>query len=318
MKENIKFKPLKLTQNRYKLFRTKELKKVAETEATLLKNARDWLSENGYTEVVVPHIVSAAGSCEVIDTLFELPYFEKTAYLTQTGQLYLETLVPFLEKVWTFGPSFRAESRADDRHLTEFSLLELEFEGDFDLLLNTVEQLFVAMLEGTDKQSANTMPLKRIKYEDAIKILDLTWGMDMMSPDEQKLVEMNKGQPLFITHFPKELKYFNMRVNDDDPRVVNSADFILPKAGETVGAAEREYHPTKLRQRLQESSMYINYVSRGGDKTAFDWYLKAYEEWNYPLHSGFGMGVNRLTKYVLGLDDIRQTTVFPVNSQTLY
>jgi asparaginyl-tRNA synthetase len=307
---------LKSTENRYRLFRTPELKKVALTEAKLLENARKWLSKNKYTEVIIPHVVSAAGSCEVIDTLFEVPYFGKTAYLTQTGQLYLETLVPFLGNVWTFGSSFRAESRVDDRHLTEFSLLELEFEGNFDFLLKTIEQLFVAMLKGTGVKV--TTPFKRIKYEDAMEILGLSWGMDMMSTDEQKLVKINNNQPLFITHFPKELKYFNMRVNDDDFRVVNSADFILPKAGESVGAAEREYRAIKLRKRLLESAMYVNYIARGGDKKAFDWYLRAYEEWKYPLHSGFGMGLNRVTKYVLDLDDIRQTTVFPVNSQTLY
>jgi asparaginyl-tRNA synthetase len=312
----IRMESLARTEDRYKLFRTRELQKVARIEALLLENARRWLTKNKYTEVIVPHIVSAAGSCEVIDSLFELPYFNKTAYLTQTGQLYLETLVPFLGNVWCCGPSFRAEERADDRHLTEFTLLELEFEGKFDFLLETLESLFSEMMRGTGIKVC--LPFKRMKYEEAIETLGLKWGMDMMSSDEQKLISLNDNQPMFITHFPKELKYFNMRVNDDDRRTVNSADFVLPRAGESAGAAEREYNPIKLRQRLTESSMYVNYIARGGSKAAFDWYLRAYEEFDYPAHSGFGMGINRVTKFVLGLSDIRQSTVFPVNSEALY
>jgi asparaginyl-tRNA synthetase len=323
MKELKQEMSLKQTKERYKLFEKPELKKTALVEAALLKGARKWLDENRYTEVIVPHIVGATGSCEVIETLFQLPYFGKQAYLTQTGQLYLEALVPFLGNVWTFGSSFRAEERADDRHLTEFSLLELEFEGNFDVLLSTLEKLFVSMMQQMNALAdVNTprfsVPFKRLRYEDAVDSLGLTFGMDTTAIDEQKLVKENNDQPLFITHFPKELKYFNMRVNDEDPRVVNSADFILPKAGESAGAAEREFNPIKLRQRLLESSMMINYVSNGGDKNAFDWYLKAYQEYDYRLHSGFGMGINRVTKYVLQLDDIRETTVYPTNSEMVY
>jgi asparaginyl-tRNA synthetase len=313
----------KQTKDRYKLFETKDLRTIAAVEAGLLRGARRWLDEHGYTEVIVPHLVNATGSCEVIATLFEVPYFGKIAYLTQTGQLYLEALVPFLGDVWTFGSSFRAEQRADDRHLTEFSLLELEFEGDFDKLLGIIEDLFVSMLQhvrnstGVDVK-VPARPFKRLRYEDAIEKLGLSFGMDTTSVDEQTLVTENNGQPLFITHYPKELKYFNMRVNDEDPRVVNSADFILPKSGESAGAAEREFRPIKLRQRLLGSSMWINYVANGGDKHAFEWYLDAYQRYNYKLHSGFGMGLNRVTKYVLQLDDIRQTTIYPVNAETIY
>lgn len=318
---------LKHTNDRYRLFKSEKLQRVGKVEAALLRGARNWLDENGYTEIQVPHIVNATGSCEIIDTLFDVPYFKKTAYLSQTGQLYLESVVPFFNgKVWTCGRSFRAEPQVDDRHLCEFTLLELEFEGGFDKLFDTVENLLAAMMS----EVRNTIefpriefpqvkfPFTRLKYEDAIKMLGFNWGMDFHSPDEQKLIEMNYGQPLFITHFPKELKYFNMRQNDSDPRVVNSADLLLPKAGESAGCAEREHVPIKLRSRLLESGMWIQYMANGGDKTAFDWYLHAYEKYTYKLHSGFGMGINRVTKWIMQLDDIRETTIFPVNSATLY
>ncbi|MGD0159337.1 MAG: amino acid--tRNA ligase-related protein [Candidatus Bathyarchaeia archaeon] len=316
---------LKQTNERYKLFGLKELRTVAKVEATLLRSAREWLDRNGFMEVIVPHVVNATGSCEIVDTLFRVPYFGKDAYLTQTGQLYLEALVPFLGgKVWTFGSSFRAEPRADDRHLTEFSLLELEFEGDFNALLNTIEDMFSSMMAAVQElpEVMNWMnlkhPFKRMRYEDAIAELGLTFGMDTTSADEKKLLENNDDQPMFITHFPKDLKYFNMRQNDADSRIVNSADFLLPFGGESAGAAEREFNPNKLRQRLVESGMWTQFIGDGGDKHAFDWYLDAYQKYDYKLHSGFGMGINRVTKYVLQLDDIRATTVYPTNAETIY
>jgi asparaginyl-tRNA synthetase len=322
---------LKQTKDRYKQFDTIQLKTVAKVEAQLLKSVRKWLDIHGYTEVMVPHLVNATGSCETVDTLFEVQYFGRTAYLSQTGQLYLEALVPFLDgKVWTLGPSFRAEPRVDNRHLTEFSLLEVEFEGDYEKLLTTIEDLFTEMMQDihswtvvssivrTELFTSLKHPFKRLKYQDAISELGLSFGMDLTSTDEQRLIEENDGQPMFVTHFPKQLKYFNMRVNDEDPRVVNSADFLLPKGGETAGAAEREFNPIKLRQRLEESGMWTQFIAKGGDRHAFDWYLDAYYHYDYKLHSGFGMGLNRVTKYLLQFDDIRQTTVYPTNAETIY
>ncbi|MDH5779235.1 MAG: hypothetical protein OEZ29_01415 [Candidatus Bathyarchaeota archaeon] len=320
------FEELTQTSDRYKVFTSDALKTVALVEASLLKGARKYLNDNQYLEVVVPHVVSASGSCEIIETLLELQYFERQAFLTQTAQLYLEALVPFLGgKVYTFGPSFRAEPRVDSRHLVEFSLLELEFEGNFQKLLTVTEELFMSMIkevlsllsDSEHLKKLNT-PFKRFSYEDAINTLDLEWGNDIYSTDEQELLKTNNNQPYFITHFPKELKYFNMRENDDDPRVVNSADFIVPYGGECVGAAEREHNPNILLKRLNESSMYINLVSKGGDPKSFDWYIKAYYDYPYKLHSGFGMGLNRVTKFVLQLDDIRQSTIYPVNRATIY
>lgn len=320
------FENLTQTDNRYRMFPSEELRTVALVEAALLKGARRYLNENGYLEIIAPHVVSATGSCEIIETLLELQYFDKQAFLTQTAQLYLEALVPFLGgKVYTFGPSFRAEPRVDSRHLVEFSLLELEFEGDFTKLLTTIEELFISMMKEvvllpiySEHLSQLTTPFKRFTYEEAINRLELEWGNDIYSTDEQKLLKINDDQPYFITHFPKELKYFNMKESETDPRVVNSADFIVPYGGECVGAAEREYRPNILLKRLKESNMYVNLVAKGGDSTSFDWYINAYYEHQYKLHSGFGMGLNRVTKFILKLDDIRQSTVYPVNRAILY
>lgn len=320
------FERLTQTDNRYKLFSSEELRTVALVEAALLKGARRYLCDNGYLEVVAPHVVSATGSCEVIETLLELQYFDRQAFLTQTAQLYLEALVPFLGgKVYTFGPSFRAEARVDSRHLVEFSLLELEFEGNFEKLLTIIEELFISMMRevrslpiDSEHLAQLNTPFKRFTYGEAISTLNLEWGNDIYSTDEQELLRINGNQPYFITHFPKELKYFNMRENETDSRVVNSADFIVPYGGECVGAAEREYKPDILLKRLKESSMYVNFVAKGGNPKSFDWYINAYYEYPYKIHSGFGMGLNRVTKFVLELSDIRQSTIYPVNRATLY
>ena len=234
-------------------------------------------------------------------------------------------MIPVLNgKVWTFGPSFRAERKVDNRHLTEFSLLELEFEGNFEKLLFVLEDLITAMIRNLDSidnaicRIELEHPFKRLKYEEAVRKLGLTFGDDLSAVNEQKLIEFNKWQPLFVTHFPKELKYFNMRINDEDPRVVDSADLLLPGAGESAGAAEREFNSAILRKRLFESNMWNQFIARGGDVKAFDWYLDLYDIYPYMLHSGFGIGLNRVTKFVLKTGDIRQTTVYATNAETLY
>jgi len=112
---------------------------IIKIESSLLRGARKYFEENNFIEVAVPHITKATGSCENVATMFELDYFGLKRYLSQTAQLYLEVLTPFLERVWCIGPSFRAEPRADERHLTEFTLVELEFAGDFAELLAHIE-----------------------------------------------------------------------------------------------------------------------------------------------------------------------------------
>lgn len=326
MKAQTDYNKLAQTRNRYKLFPSEELQIIAQVEAKLLLRARKYLEKRGFTEVVVPHVVHATGSCEIIESLFTVDYFGEDIFLTQTAQLYLESLVPFLGNVYTLGPSFRAEQRVDDRHLTEFSLLELEFEGDFGLLLNHISNLFMAMMkevlklpiDGVKHLNNLSLPFKRLTYTEAIEKLGMKWGGDIHSSDEAKLVEMNDNQPLFITHFPKKLKYFNMRENDANPEVVNSADFIVPFGGECVGAAEREHRAPILHKRLLDSPMYYHLLKYGGRFDDFKWYIDANYQYDYKLHSGFGMGLNRVTQFVLQLPDIRQTTIFPVNKESIY
>jgi len=321
------------TKERHKLVNTDELEIIARVEAALLKGAREYFIKEGFIEVNAPHITKATGACENINTLFVLDYFGNQGYLSQTQQLYLEAMIPRLKKVWCIGPSFRAEPESDNRHLTEFPLLEIEFEGNFEELLKHIENTICNMVKevlkeekllkeiGVDTERLKKVkaPFKKITYAEAVKKLSsegIKWGDDLRSKHEKTLTEIYGNQPLFITHFPKKIKFFNMRENDYRPEIVNSTDLILLESGEAVGAAEREHRHDKLKERLENSMMMQQLKAHGGSIEDFGWYLDCVKQ-NGKVHSGCGIGLNRVTQFVLGADDIRKCTVFPLNSETI-
>ncbi|HLD39310.1 MAG TPA: asparagine--tRNA ligase [archaeon] len=321
---------LKQTNDRASVLTTNELASITVVEAAALVAARKYFAERGFTEVLVPHITKVTGACENIDTLFELDYFGQSAYLVQTGQLYLEALIPKLGQVFCIGSSFRAEPDIDDRHLTEFALVEIEFPGDFDQLLVHIENIVHAMIHAaaacpeieelginSGRLKAVTKPFARMTYTDAIKKLnemgvDIEWGYDLKSKHEKILAG---GAPLFITHYPEAIKFFNMRRNEN-PLLVNSCDLVLPYSGEAVGAAEREYDHDQLLEKLEKSSMYKMLLERGKTIEDFKWYLDIVKA--HPIqHAGCGIGLNRVMQFILGSDDIRACTAFPMNKESL-
>jgi len=329
-----KLEKLATTTRRFELFSTPELQAVARIEASLLRGARKYFDANDFVEILVPHLTRATGACENIATMFTVDHFGENVYLAQTGQLYLEVLTPFLKKVWCIGPSFRAEPSVDERHLTEFTLIELEFEGNLRQLMHHIENVVGSMIQEclatrdrdlellrVDKDRLNVAPpFKKVTYTDAVEQLrsfGVKWGDDLKSVHEKALVEMFGNKPLFITHYPKAIKFFNMKQNTLDPSIVNSTDLILPFSGEAVGAAEREYQYESLLKRLEESTMLRQLIQRGGSIHDFDWYLEFYRRYGGTPHSGCGIGLNRVTQYVLGSNDIRASTVFPMNKQTI-
>lgn len=329
-----KLEKLKQTEKRYALLATREMQAVAKIEASLLKGARKYFDGNDFTEIIVPHITRATGACENIFTMFTVDHFKEKVYLAQTGQLYLEVLTPFLKKVWCIGPSFRAEPSVDERHLTEFTLIELEFEGNLTELMQHIENIVYSMVQeliktrkeelellGIDIGRLNVPPpFKRVTYTDAVKELSrfsVKWGDDLKSWHEKILVENHGNKPLFITHYPKAIKFFNMKTNEENPKIVNSTDLLLPYGGEAVGAAEREYEYEKLLERLKSSTMLKQLIERGGSIHDFDWYLEFYKGFGGTHHAGCGIGLSRVAQYVLGSRDIRTTTVFPLNRKSI-
>lgn len=308
-----------------------DLERVVKVESAVLKGFRHFFEENGFTEIVVPHITKATGACENIDTMFTLDYFGRQAYLSQTGQLYLEVMSPFFQKVWCCIHSCRAEPDVDNRHLTEFTLVEMEFIGNLSQLIKYTESAMdyalTEVLKLSDELELDKSWLKKFKppyqvltYTKAVDVLssefEIKWGDDLKSKHERWLAE--RFGPVFITHYPKAIKFFNMRENEENPEIVNSTDLILPLSGEAVGGAEREFKFDRLVSRLKESTMFKMLKARGGSIEDFSWYLNFWKENEGKLHSGCGIGVSRVVQAFLGLEDIRFATVWLMNRENLW
>lgn len=325
---------LKTSKQRHKLLRIPELGAITKIESELLKGARKYLEKNSFVEVAVPHITKATGSCENMDTLFEVDFFGEKGFLCQTGQLYLESLIPLLGNVYCIGSSFRAEPKVDDRHLTEFTLIEIELPTDLNGLMKHIEGMIYSMVKTAEKGASDEFKLlgidtghiekfpdefSKLTYSEAVDLLgdfNVKWGDDLKGVHERYLTE-HLGGPVFISHYPKEMKFFNMKENKDDSKVVNSTDLLLPGVGESVGAAEREFEHDSIHRRLSESMMLRQLEARGGSIDDFRWYLEYLKEHGNVPHSGCGIGLNRMTQFILGTDDIRVTTPYPQNKESL-
>ena len=312
---------------------TRRIKLVKVWDA-MLRGARSHVESGGFVAIHnMPHIVGITGACENIDTLFRTDFFGRQAFLTQTGQLYLELLTPHLERVYCEIQSFRMEPSVDDRHLCQFTLFEIEHQGDLDQLIDNVSGIVRRMAGqvaeecpeilreyGRDPDQLRDLAIGRMTYEQAIAVLaedfpDLRFGDDLEARHERLLA--GRFGPIFLTHFPLPIKFFNMRQNDADPRLVNSTDLILPFAGESAGAAEREHTYERLERRLKDSSMYRRLIELGGRDEDFAWYLDAHRGREVPLHSGAGIGVARVAQFILGVDDIREAVPFVINRENL-
>jgi len=332
----------------------KEKVATAKLEGQVIKSMRNCLEKEDFFEIFPPKIVRASGSCENIDTLFEVGvggnfhWFESSkphkAYLSQTAQLYLESLVPYLKKVYSVGPSFRAEAGSDNRHLTEFTMLEIEFAGDFKKLLEYIEKIIYGVIRDILNLSSkmkkklnlgkeNIERLKKVKpvfpkitYEKAVEILSLPFGTDISWKNEQKLIEKFEGQPLFITHYPNPLynhgkeieveKFFNMIPDPKNPARVLSADLILPFGGEAIGSAQRVHSFGELKWRLENCRMFKRLKSKGGGIEDFSWYLEKVKRKSVP-HAGCGFGIARILKFIRGEEDIKKVITFPSNQENI-
>ncbi len=324
---------------------------VARLEGFVLKEAEKFFDDNGFTPLFPPRIVRASGACENINTLFEVSvddnhkWFDRNAYLAQTGQLYLEAMVPSLKKVYCMGPSFRAENKIDNRHLTEFTMLEIEFAGSFEDLLEYIERLVYHLAQkvsqcsdaekkfGLSKEHLTNLAtcptkFKRYTYDQAIKTLqklgeDIKWGDDISSQREKLLIATSENQPVLITHYPDPMhedgqgieveKFFNMLPSKDNPGRVLSADLILPFGGESVGAAARVHLLDELINRLRHSKMFERLEAKGGDMTDFEWYINQIKTNGAIPHAGCGFGMSRILQYLSGSTNITEAVTFPAN-----
>ncbi len=271
-------------------------------------------------------------------------------FFSQTGQLSLEQALQFYPGVYTVMHSGRDEETEDARHLRQFMLTEEEFDWSFVGIANEKydeERMYTALLTrietaiktighdvvkthpeileaaGRDVAALTESlekPFHRITYENAIALLrecgwpGLRWGTDLTAKHEAKVVEILADggfpRPVFIMRYPKEIKFFNMKVSEADDRTVLSADLILPHAGEAVGSAVREHDGAKLERRLIGSTMYRLHLERGGTLQDFRWYLDLVASGETKPHAGYGIGNERVLQYLLGAEDIRDCSLF--------
>ncbi|MDQ2717298.1 MAG: asparagine--tRNA ligase [Chloroflexota bacterium] len=322
-------------KNRHMLVRSPRMAALIRLRGTLLKAIRGFMESEDFVEVTTPTITSLTGACEDFSTLFPLEYFGNKAFLTQTAQLHLEPLIhsQTLRRVYSINHSYRAEPRADHRHLTEFVLVEPEIGfGNLEILLDTEERLVshlvASILEtrreeltllGADIAMLETIKpaFRRMTYTEAVTQLNALgiateWGDDLDRQREIAILEWTQF-PTFITHYPLELKFFNMRQNREDERIVNAADLLLPGVGEVCGGAEREEDATRLRQRLMTSQAMKHLLAAGGSADDYEWYLQLREQNSIP-YAGFGMGFERLVQFITGSESCLNCVEYPRNS----
>lgn len=315
-----------LLDKRHLWLRSTKMIPIMKARSYMFRYAREYLDKLGFFEITPPLITASAG--ESGSDMFVVDYFGRDVYLTESSQLYSEAMIYSLEKVYSFAPSFRAEKSRTIKHLTEFWHLEPEMayynmEETMCLIENLISHISKSLVKNNcemlnsmnvniDVLSSIHPPFKRITYEKSIQILndkgkELKWGDDFGVEEEHFLTE-DEDKPLFVVNWPRELKPFYMPINPEDERTVICADLQAPKGhGEIVGASERIWKVEEAMKRFKEIEKIKN-IKFNMDN--YSWYLDLIRYGGIP-HSGFGMGMERLIKWFLNLDHIRDTIPFP-------
>jgi len=322
-----------LMEHRHLWVRTPRQAAILRVRAEIIKAARDFFDERGFTLTDPPILTPAA--CEGTTTLFPVDYFEEQAYLTQSGQLYIEATAMALGKVYSFGPTFRAEKSKTRRHLTEFWMVEPEVAyATLDDLMDLGEGLISFIVKrclerrrgdlqtiGRDltKLEQIEAPFPRISYDEAVKMLEeahtkgtlenkFEWGGDLGSPDET-YISSQFDKPVMIHRYPAKVKAFYMEPDPQRPELALCVDVLAPEGyGEIIGGSQRMASYDLLVQRIHE---------HGLPEEAFRWYLDLRKYGSVP-HGGFGMGIERVVAWICGLEHVRETIPFPRMLHRLY
>jgi asparaginyl-tRNA synthetase len=310
-----------LLDRRHLWIRTPRQAAILRIRAEAERAARNYMDAQGYTLTDAPIFTPAA--CEGTTTLFEVNYIdEQKAYLTQSGQLYVEALAAALGKVYTFGPTFRAEKSKTRRHLTEFWMLEPEAAyAHLEDMIQLAEGLVSAVVQSVAKNRTRelglierdvaslqkiTPPFPRITYDDAIKVLQKAgnpakWGDDF-GGDEETIISREFDRPVVIHRYPAAMKAFYMATDAARPELSLSFDMIAPEGyGEIIGGGERLADYDTLVRRLREHNL---------PEESFQWYLDLRRYGSVP-HAGFGLGLERTVAWICGTEHIREVIPFP-------
>ncbi len=316
-----------LMDNRHLWLRSSRQHAILRIRSAIVSACRDYFDNNGFVLVDAP--ILTPSSCEGTTTLFEIDYFDSKAYLTQSGQLYMESAAMAFGKVYCFGPTFRAEKSKTRRHLTEFWMLEpevafMDLAGDMDL----AEDLLVEVVKRVVKKNRKELeflerdlrpldrvekPFSRISYDEAVDLLkregmEHQWGDDF-GGDEETLLAKAFDRPVIVHRFPASCKAFYMKQDPEDARLALCMDVLAPEGyGELVGGGQREDDPTLLQEKIAE---------HGLDEDPLRWYVDLRQYGSVP-HAGFGLGIERTVAWICGLPHVRETIPFPRMLQRLY
>ncbi|MGK5507985.1 asparagine--tRNA ligase [Brevibacillus formosus] len=316
-----------LMDNRHLWLRSPRQRAVMAVRSEVIRAMYEFFHENGFAKVDPPILTPT--SAEGTTNLFHTKYFDEDAYLSQSGQLYMEAAAMALGRVYSFGPTFRAEKSKTRRHLIEFWMIEPEMafvdhEENLRIqeafvthvvqsVLKNCERELKTLERDTTKLQNVTGSFPRISYDDAIKLLqekgsEIKWGDDFGAPDETMIAD-HFDKPVFITHYPTEIKAFYMKPHPERPEVVLCADMIAPEGyGEIIGGSQRIDDPELLEKRFAEHEL---------SEEAYRWYMDLRKYGTVP-HSGFGLGLERTIAWICGLDHVRETIPFPRMLNRLY
>jgi asparaginyl-tRNA synthetase len=322
-----------LMEHRHLWIRSQRQAAILRVRAEIIKAARNFFDDRGFTLTDPPIITPAA--CEGTTTLFPVDYFDDQAYLTQSGQLYIEATAMALGKVYSFGPTFRAEKSKTRRHLTEFWMVEPEVAyATLDDLMELAENFITFIVKrclenrradlqtiGRDASKLEKIdtPFPRITYDEAVQKLregfekgalesKFEYGGDLGSPDETYLSSQYE-RPLMIHRYPAKVKAFYMEPDPEHPELALCVDVLAPEGyGEIIGGSQRMASHDLLLQRIHEHNL---------PEEAFKWYLDLRKFGGVP-HSGFGMGIERAVAWICGLEHVRETIPFPRMLYRLY
>lgn len=317
-----------LMDHRHLWLRSKRQHAVMKIRNEIIRATYEFFNDNGFIKIDPP--ILTATSAEGTTDLFHTEYFDQEAYLSQSGQLYLEAAAMAFGKVFSFGPTFRAEKSKTRRHLIEFWMMEpemafVEHEESLEVQENYITYIAQSVLKNCelelktldrdlDKLKSIQAPFPRITYDEAIKILkekgfdDIEWGDDFGAPHETAISE-DFDKPVFITHYPAELKAFYMKPDPERPEVVLCADLIAPEGyGEIIGGSQRIDDFELMEERYQTHNL---------TGESYQWYLELRKYGSVP-HSGFGVGLERTVAWFSGVKHVRETIPFPRLLNRLY
>jgi asparaginyl-tRNA synthetase len=322
-----------LMENRHLWVRSTRQVAILRIRHEIEKATHDFFDSNGFIRTDPPILTPAA--CEGTSTLFPVDYFDEQAYLTQSGQLYAESTAMALGKVYSFGPTFRAEKSKTRRHLTEFWMVEPEVAyAELDDIMKLAEELIsfiVARVLENRRPELQTVerdisklenikaPFPRLSYDDAVKMLQeghakgevenrFEWGGDFGSPDETYL-SSKFDRPVMVHRYPTEVKAFYMEPDPTNPKVALCVDVLAPEGyGEVIGGSQRIGSYEALLSRIKQHDLPVE---------AFKWYLDLRKYGGVP-HSGFGMGIERAVAWICGLEHVRETIPYARTLNRIY